>query len=130
MKYQVLASGSKGNLTYIEAGGAKVLVDAGISFKQAVLRCNIKFSDIDAIIITHEHADHVKHLDMFLKKTKATLYINKNSLDEVIKKNGLNVKDKDIKLIEANEKYKIKDLIFMPLILSHDVANCFGFVFS
>lgn len=129
MKYQVLASGSKGNLIYIEAGGAKVLIDAGISFKQAKLRSSINIEDIDAILVTHEHADHIAHLAMFLKKTKATLYVNKESFSEIMARHGNIYSNYDVKFIEGNKKYKIKDLVFMPLILSHDVSNCFGYVF-
>ena len=129
MKYQIIASGSKGNLVYIEAGGAKVLIDAGISFKQACMRFDLKNVQIDAILVTHEHSDHIGHLAMYLKKTKATLYVNEASFKEIVHKQGFDYKCYDIKFIEANKKYKIKDLVFMPLILSHDVANCFGYLF-
>ncbi|MBO4623813.1 MAG: MBL fold metallo-hydrolase [Bacilli bacterium] len=129
MKYQIIASGSEGNLVYIEAGGAKVLIDAGISFKQACLRFDLKNMQIDAILVTHEHSDHVRHLAMYLKKTKASLYINEASFKELVHKQGFDYHGYDIKYIEANKKYKIKELIFMPLILSHDVTNCFGFLF-
>ena len=129
MKYQVIASGSKGNLVYIEAANTKVLIDAGISFKQANARFDFDYKNIDAIFITHEHSDHIGHLAMYLKKTKATLYVNELTFKEIVHKHGFDYKDYNIKFIEANKKYKVKDLIFMPMILSHDVSNCFGFIF-
>ena len=129
MKYQVIASGSKGNLIYIEAANTKVLIDAGISFKQANARCDFDYKNIDAIFVTHEHSDHIAHLAMYLKKTKATLYVNELTFKEIVHRHGFDYKDYDIKFIEANKKYKVKDLIFMPMLLSHDVKNCFGFIF-
>lgn len=129
MKYQIIASGSKGNLIYVEAGGAKILIDAGISFKQATSRSNFDYKDIDAILVTHEHSDHIAHLAMYLKKTGATLFVNKETFGEIVHRQGFDYAKYDIKFIEANNKYKIKDLIFSPIILSHDVKNCFGFIF-
>ena len=60
-----LYSGSKGNCTYISAGGASILIDAGKSFKNlrmALNQINVSIEDIDAIFITHEHRDHVASL--------------------------------------------------------------------
>ena len=106
-----------------------MLIDAGISFKQANARFDFDYKNIDAIFVTHEHSDHIGHLAMYLKKTKATLYINKESFMEMKHKYGNDFNGYDIEFIEANKKYKVKDLIFMPMILSHDVANCFGYIF-
>lgn len=129
MKYQVISSGSKGNLIYVEGGNAKVLIDSGISYKQACTRSDIDYKCIDAILITHEHSDHIKHLAMYLKKSKADLYVQKDTFKEICYRQELCIDNNRIKLIEANKKYKINDLIFMPLQLTHDTVNCFGFVF-
>ncbi|MCK9536273.1 MAG: MBL fold metallo-hydrolase [Bacilli bacterium] len=132
MKFCIIGSGSKGNMTYIETKETKVLLDAGISFLTAKKRVkdeNIDFSDVSAVIITHEHYDHVCFLPTILKKTKATLYINKYSYDNLEK----TIKDKiprvKIKFLEADTRYRIKDLDFLTLKLSHDSANIFGYVF-
>ena len=130
MKFSVLASGSKGNLTYIESKYAKIIIDAGISYREATkraLQLNINLDDIDAIVITHEHRDHIGFLPSFLKRTQATLYINKDSL---LNMNGGILERLDgykVKFIEADKPFKIKDLTIVPLLLSHDSINCFGF---
>ena len=129
MKYKIIASGSKGNLIYIEAGGAKILIDAGISFKQAQSRFDFDYKNIDAILVTHEHSDHIAHLAMYLKKTKASLYVHEDTFKEIVHRHGYDYKPYDLNFIEGNKRYKIKDLIFMPLNLSHDVKNCFGYLF-
>lgn len=132
MKIVVLASGSAGNATYIEtAAGVKILIDAGVSYLQITKRLrnqNIKLETLDAIIITHEHTDHTKSLIRLLDKTKAMLYINKKSykhLDRTIKDG---IEHYPICFIEEETKYQIKDLMFMPLSLSHDAANTFGYI--
>ena len=81
MKVIILASGSKGNATYIETSRTKILIDAGLSYRQIKLRLanrGIEFNRLDAILITHEHIDHTRHLASLLEKTGAKLYIAKS----------------------------------------------------
>ena len=71
MRVKVLSSGSKGNTTYIESGNTKILIDIGNSCKYVINKLEemgINSTDIDAILITHTHVDHVKGLKVFLKK--------------------------------------------------------------
>ena len=78
MKVCVIASGSKGNMTYVESGNTKILIDAGISLINASKRVNsINFNEITDVLITHEHIDHIGFLASVLKKTNANLYISK-----------------------------------------------------
>lgn len=82
MRIKVLASGSKGNSTYIECGSTKILIDAGISFlqiKNSLSSINVDVNDIDIILITHSHADHIKGLATLLKRTNITLYTTEKS---------------------------------------------------
>ena len=70
MRIKVLASGSKGNSTYIECGSTKILIDAGISFlqiKNSLSSINVDVNDIDIILITHMHGDHTADIPFFLK---------------------------------------------------------------
>lgn len=127
----VLASGSKGNAIYIETKNAKVLFDVGISLKQIktrLLKHNIVFNDLDAVFISHEHTDHSKHIVSLLDKTNATLFINQISFDylgEAIKTKIIN---KKIIFIDKERKYSVNDIIIVPIELSHDSKNIFGFL--
>jgi phosphoribosyl 1,2-cyclic phosphodiesterase len=70
MKICTLASGSKGNSTYIEAGGVRILIDAGLAFAEIARRLRTLGEDIyniNAVLITHEHADHIKSVDVMLE---------------------------------------------------------------
>ncbi len=127
----VLSSGSKGNAIYIETKNAKVLFDVGISLKQIKLRLtkhNIDFYDLDAVFISHEHSDHVKHIVPILEKTNASLFINQVSFDylgEAIKTKIIN---KKIFFMDKERKYSVNDIIVVPIELSHDSRNIFGFL--
>lgn len=130
MKYQVIASGSKGNLIYVEGKDARILIDAGITLKSAKERTSIDFSKIDALLVTHEHSDHVSNLVTYLRKLNVTCYVSKESFTEIIRKRPQdNFEGVKVAFIEGNTKYKINSLTFMPLYLSHDTVNCFGFIF-
>ena len=60
MHFQVISSGSKGNITFIKTNKCNVLIDTGISLKEINSRVDIDMKTIDAIFITHEHIDHVR----------------------------------------------------------------------
>lgn len=73
-----LYSGSKGNSTYINVGGVKILIDAGKSaraIKKSLESQNVDIDDIDAIFITHEHRDHIAALQNLTHKHKIPIYI-------------------------------------------------------
>lgn len=129
MKFNVLASGSKGNMTIIETNKTKVLVDVGISMREAKKRSGLELNDIDAIIISHEHTDHVKFLITFAKKNDAHIYIHRDSFEVVKRRFKEKIIGLKVKFIEENTKYIIKDLNFLTLKLSHDAASCLGFIF-
>lgn len=77
MGVSVLASGSKGNCSFIEMEGSCILVDAGISarrIKQELGRIGHGIEDLDGIFITHEHSDHIKGLATIAKKYRIPVY--------------------------------------------------------
>ena len=75
MRVRVLSSGSKGNTTYIESNNTKLLIDCGNTCKYVTSKLKemgIEGNDLDAILVTHTHVDHVKGLKVFLKKSFST----------------------------------------------------------
>lgn len=131
MQIVVLASGSKGNCTYIQTKNTKILIDAGISYLQLKNRLAIRgiiLSNIDVILVTHEHTDHIKHLASIALKTKAKIYINKNTYEVANNKLSGALTYLDVSYIKANAKYEINDLIVVPITLSHDAINCYGYL--
>lgn len=123
MRIKVLASGSKGNSTYIECGSTKILIDAGISFlqiKNSLSSINVDVNDIDIILITHSHADHIKGLATLLKRTNITLYTTEEVFNDI-------TKTIDVPSGHIIDKYfMFKDVLIDVLPLSHDVScNCY-----
>ena len=125
MKVSVLSSGSKGNTTYIESKEAKILIDCGNSSKyivDALTKLKIEPKDIDAILITHVHSDHVKGLQVFLKKINPCIYMTKKMfpyLDYV----------KNYKFIDK-ESFTIKDINIDTIKTSHDTEDSVGYIIN
>ncbi len=131
MKVVVLASGSKGNAIYIETNETKILIDAGISLLQIKLRLKkqgIYFNELDAVFITHEHIDHIKYLKTILNSTNATVFVNKLTYKAIVKKQIYDIEQFPVYFINSDTKYKINNLVIVPIQMSHDAANCYGYL--
>ena len=79
-----LYSGSTGNCLLVQTDETKILIDAGVSQKKisdALASFNVDFSDINAILVTHEHADHVLNLGSISKKYNIPVYCNEKTLN-------------------------------------------------
>jgi len=77
MEITTIASGSKGNCTFVSAGETALLIDAGISYariKKALEQRGSGMEQLTGVFVTHEHSDHVKGLQMLLKKTELPVY--------------------------------------------------------
>lgn len=125
MKVCVLASGSKGNCCYIETEKTKILIDIGlncITTERKLLEKNINPDEIDAILITHTHKDHVEGLRVFNKKHKAVAYLTQIMYKE------LNKELKNYKFI--NDTIEIKDLKITSIKTSHDAEDSNGYIIS
>lgn len=86
MRVSVLASGSKGNVTYINTKGLDLLIDLGPTcsyVEQKLKELNVDAKDIKAILITHTHSDHVKGLKVFVKKYNPTIFLTQKMLDDL-----------------------------------------------
>ena len=78
-----LGSGSDGNLTYIETPNTKILIDAGLSASEITRRLsllNVEPEKINAILVTHEHTDHIKGIDVFASKYHTKVYVHNKGL--------------------------------------------------
>lgn len=126
-----LASGSKGNCSYIESNGTSIFVDVGISCKaveSAAQDIGIDLNRVSAIIITHEHIDHVRGIQVLSEKYNIPVYIHpKSYLMYVHKKIG---QVKNLKLFTFDKEFYIENLSIKPFRLSHDAEYTQGFSVS
>lgn len=129
MRIVNLSSGSEGNCTYIETDKTKLLLDDGINATQTLEKLRtleIDPSCLNAIVVTHEHSDHVKGIDVLASKLNIPVFAHQQvwmGLDEKLKKVPL----KNRKIFDG--KFELNDLVVSPVALPHDVP-CFGFSFE
>ncbi len=131
MRIVVLASGSKGNCTYIETPQTKILIDVGISFLQVRKRLNslgVTLDHLDGIFISHEHSDHVKHLEMVLKYYHCPLFIHEKTYNRLMSGCVFSTYHAVPYFIKEDKRYQLNDLEVMPLKLSHDAVHVLGFI--
>ena len=119
----VLSSGSKGNCTYVKTKKHNILIDIGTSslyVEKALRSINVNPSDIDIILITHAHIDHVKGLKVFFKKYHPLVYIS----DKILKEANLEIEN-----VSSNEIVDYEsDISIKSIKLSHDVTDIKGYV--
>ena len=127
MKVSVLASGSEGNSTYIETTKHKVLIDLGMNvkyLKEKLLELNVLLSDIDIVLISHVHKDHIAALDNFIKKYKPNICLSQKMFSELPNmQNYENTIIYDDQLIFDNLTIEIFKT-------SHDTSDSRGFVLT
>ena len=128
-KFCSLYSGSTGNSLFVETDNTKVLVDTGESCKKIVeglSSINVSADEIDAIIITHEHIDHVKSLGTISKKFNIPVYANTETWDAMPTQRD-KIETHNIKTFKIKEPFEIGDLRIKPFSIPHDAANPCGF---
>ncbi|MEC9485589.1 MAG: MBL fold metallo-hydrolase [Candidatus Izemoplasma sp.] len=133
MKLTVLASGSKGNATYLETASAKLLIDVGISHRQIKKRMadqGLIIDELDAILITHEHTDHIKGLTVTLKRHPIPVYVTEKTYQHMYFKTKDNIDARLMQFITTYETFIIKGVSITPFRVSHDAEDTVGYVFE
>ncbi|MCI0382663.1 MAG: MBL fold metallo-hydrolase [Chlamydiae bacterium] len=118
-----LASGSKGNCIYIGTERTKILIDAGISVRTIANRLGeigVDLKEIDAIIITHEHADHISGLQMVSSKFAIPIFTNSDTAKAIYDIFGTIPK---LKIFSTGEDFEFGDLLFHPFSVQHDALD-------
>src|SRR3990167_682625 len=120
MRICTLASGSSGNCLYVESRETKILVDAGISLRQIGLKLrklDMELSDIDAVIVTHEHSDHtaaLRNIGVPVHVARATGHLWASKVST-------------LREFDTDTSFMIKDLSITPFSVPHDALDPVGF---
>ena len=128
LKIAPLFSGSKGNCIYVGTERSKVLVDAGYSCTKIVSelqKVDIHMEDIDGILITHEHSDHIAGVGVISRKFDIPVYANGQTWCEMEKRLG-EVRPGNIRVIDEQDFY-VGELCVQPYEISHDAVRPFGY---
>lgn len=123
IKFCNLFSGSSGNSTYIETSNTKLLVDAGVSCQKitkALESIGVSVSDINGILISHEHSDHIKGIEVISKKYGIPIYATKKTWNAM---SNLKIDKSSKGIFSAGEEFKIGDILVLPFSIPHDAAD-------
>ena len=125
-KFCNLYSGSSGNCSYIETDKTKILIDCGVSSKKIEEALNLvgtNLNEIDAILISHEHSDHIKGLSAICKNYKIPIYANNPTFTNI----NQNIPDDLKNKFKTNEHFEIGNIKIFPFAIPHDAADPCGF---
>lgn len=120
-----IASGSSGNCIFIGTENTKILIDAGISGKKiekALEDINICLTDIDAILVTHEHSDHIDGVGIISRRYNIPVYATNGTWENMLHKVG-KIPKINKNLIYPNEKFILNDLCIYPFPVPHDAKE-------
>lgn len=127
LQFCSISSGSKGNCYLVKTEDTVLLVDAGISGKkifEGLLAAGVRPEEVEGVLVTHEHSDHVKGIKMVCKKSdKAYVYANQATWEQFVDEK---FKDRH-RVFNSGEKFFIKDIEIMPFKIHHDAVEPVGY---
>ena len=131
LKFFSLYSGSTGNSLLLQSDNCNLLIDSGVSAKKVIdglEQVGTSISDIDAILVTHEHSDHVQSLGTLSKKYDIPVFANAKTWD-AMKSQQDKIDEHNKKFFVSNEDFEIKDILIHSFSIPHDASDPCGFNF-
>jgi phosphoribosyl 1,2-cyclic phosphodiesterase len=130
IRFCVLASGSKGNAVYVSDGETTVLIDAGLSgveLEKRMRRHNLAPERIDAILVSHEHSDHIRGVGVMARRYRVPVYLTPGTEQSGATALG---RVTDLVHFQPGCSFCIRTLAVHPFALPHDAADPAGFTIS
>ncbi|MEE4359355.1 MAG: MBL fold metallo-hydrolase [Desulfococcaceae bacterium] len=122
-----LASGSRGNAVYVSDGNTNILIDAGLSgaeMQRRLISRNLSAENLDAIVVSHEHSDHIHGVGVLSRRYSLPVYMSRKTEAAGAGKMG---KLSDVRYFECGKKFSVGSLDFRPFSTSHDAGDPAGF---
>jgi phosphoribosyl 1,2-cyclic phosphodiesterase len=126
IQLSVLASGSRGNSIYVATPGVRLLIDAGLTAREIerrLQRIGVTAADLDAVVITHEHRDHVSGLGPLSRRHRLPVFLNRATRGNLPGEVGPLA---DCVEFVTGRSFSVADLVIHPFSLSHDAADPVG----
>ncbi len=128
MRFASLGSGSKGNATLVEYGETCLLIDCGFSAVETQRRLESlgrTATDIDAVLVTHEHGDHIKGVGALARKHDLAIYMTPGTHRRFSSKGS-----EALELINIHQSFSIGDIEVLPVAVPHDAQEPSQFIFA
>ncbi|MHB0959988.1 MAG: MBL fold metallo-hydrolase [Pirellulaceae bacterium] len=130
MRMMALQSGSNGNCIFVEAGGVRLLIDAGISgvqMEQRLAERGLDPADIDALLISHDHSDHVRCMGVYHRKYGMPVYVTHQTLMAARRRTKLGMIE-DVRCFTAGTSWQIGGVSIETIPTPHDGVDGVGFI--
>jgi phosphoribosyl 1,2-cyclic phosphodiesterase len=129
-----LASGSSGNVTLLETERTRLLIDAGLGKKEILRRLaalDKRLDQLDGILISHEHTDHIGGLPQILSEWRATVYLTEPTHGELqrLLPEGSGQRIDRVEYFRAGQRFTVGDIEVAAFSVPHDAADPVGFTF-
>lgn len=127
MRVCLLASGSKGNSVFVESGETRLLIDAGLAARELIERLasvGVDATALNAILVTHEHGDHVRGVGALARKLKIPVVVSYPTARVIAPL----LKKCEIIEFEAGHSFTFRDLLIDPFPVTHDTVDPVGFL--
>ena len=128
MRFASLGSGSKGNATIIDSGKSRILIDCGFNRKHTRIRLqelSLELTDIDAILVSHEHSDHAKGVALVCESIDKPFYATYGTA-----RSAGWLEHPLWRCIESDEHFQVNDLVIQTVVVPHDSQEPVQFVVS
>jgi len=136
VRVTMLASGSRGNCAIVASARTKILVDAGISCRETFKRMRDSGDDphsLSAIVITHEHCDHIYGLATLAKRLRIPVFMTGATHQawarSMRNQNGVKPHIERLERFESGHTFQVGDIAVRPFTIPHDAADPVGFTF-
>lgn len=132
IRFASLGSGSKGNCLVVEAGRSRVLLDCGFTARETARRLGrlgLAPADVSAIVVTHEHDDHVGHAYAFSAQHGMPVWLTRGTA-RAVEEGGRATPGANLRFIEDRSAFAIGELSVLPYTVPHDAREPVQFVFG
>lgn len=127
-----IASGSSGNCIYTGSDHTHLMIDAGISGKrmeQGLNTIGLSFKELNGILITHEHSDHIAGLGVAARKYGLPIYATRGTINAILANGNIGKVDPALfHEVTADETFQIGDMQILPVHISHDAAEPVAYI--
>ncbi|MBE7027627.1 MAG: MBL fold metallo-hydrolase [Ruminococcaceae bacterium] len=132
IRFQSFLSGSSGNSTFLTDGEIKILVDCGANGKyitECLNRIDVYPDEIDAILISHSHRDHVSGAGVISRKYDIPIYTSEETWNDMTRIIG-KIPDSNTKVINGGEQFLLGNIKIIPFSTPHDAGGSVGYRFE